>query len=549
MMRKGFLAGVATALIAGGTAFSQVPYGLPYAQQSSDYSYGNGYGGYAPAYAGYAPAYAGYAPAYAGYAPAYAGYAPAYAGYPPASAGYAPVYGGYAPQMTYNPASGRAPGYGYASTAQAQPASPVPAPVPGTTMPATVPAGSPVAAAPQAGPVANAPQALSLATTATCPSDEPATPASDCCACKPCGPPGRFWVSADYILWATTGEKLPPLVTAAPANSTSAVPGALGNPDTTVLFGDQRINDDLRSGVQGRAGFWLDECHKCGVEASFFYLSPTGTNFSDASDGSSVSLFRPIFNPITGMPGVEDVAVRGVITGQVGVDGSSTFLGGDVNLRHELCCCDNCCHGYRIDWLAGFRTFAESDNLEIGENLTPLFPVTGAPAGSIMVQDRFRTWNQFYGMQLGLDGQWWWKKWFVDARALAAIGFTHQTVDIQGTTVFQPIGAAPVVEQGGLLALSSNIGHYCRDPFTFSPAGELKVGYMVCPSVRLSVGYDYIYSTDVARAANQIDLAVNPHLVPGAAPASPVGPLVPAFSFHGSDFWAQGLILGVEVRF
>jgi len=49
------------------------------------------------------------------------------------------------------------------------------------------------------------------------------------------------------------------------------------------------------------------------------------------------------------------------------------------------------------------------------------------------------------------------------------------------------------------------------------------------------------------RAGNQIDLVVNPNLVP--PPIAPLDPLRPAFQFHGSDFWAQGMNLGLEFRF
>jgi hypothetical protein len=50
----------------------------------------------------------------------------------------------------------------------------------------------------------------------------------------------------------------------------------------------------------------------------------------------------------------------------------------------------------------------------------------------------------------------------------------------------------------------------------------------------------------VARAGSLIDLGVN---TTGLPPGPLVGPARPAFAFHSSDFWAQGLDFGVEVRY
>src|SRR6266576_1328195 len=54
---------------------------------------------------------------------------------------------------------------------------------------------------------------------ASCPADcGPACP-----ECTPCGPPGRFWVSAEYLYWWTKGLHIPPLVTS--GSATDTIPG------------------------------------------------------------------------------------------------------------------------------------------------------------------------------------------------------------------------------------------------------------------------------------------------------------------------------------
>src|SRR2546422_2933072 len=53
----------------------------------------------------------------------------------------------------------------------------------------------------------------------------------------PCAP--RFWARAEYLYWWVSGDPVPPLATlGSPADP---VPGALGQPGTTVLF-DHSIN-------------------------------------------------------------------------------------------------------------------------------------------------------------------------------------------------------------------------------------------------------------------------------------------------------------------
>ena len=63
-----------------------------------------------------------------------------------------------------------------------------------------------------------------------------------------------------------------------------------------------------------------------------------------------------------------------------------------------------------------------------------------------------------------------------------------------------------------------------------------------------TAGYTFLYASDVLRAPQQINRTVN--YSPGdRPPAPPQGPQEPAFRFRSSDFWAQGLNVGVTLRF
>jgi hypothetical protein len=64
--------------------------------------------------------------------------------------------------------------------------------------------------------------------------------------------------------------------------------------------------------------------------------------------------------------------------------------------------------------------------------------------------------------------------------------------------------------------------------------------------VDLTLGYTFLYLSDVARAGDQIDPMINVSQLP---PGPLTGAALPDFSFQSSGFWAQGLTFGVEYCF
>ncbi len=120
-------------------------------------------------------------------------------------------------------------------------------------------------------------------------------------------------------------------------------------------------------------------------------------------------------------------------------------------------------------------------------------------------------------------------------------------MDINGGTTVTVAGVPPVASAGGLLALGGNIGHHSRDEVAVVPELDLKLAYQVTPRLKASVGYTYLYWSDVVRAGNQIDPTVNPALIPPAVAASV--PARPAFAFQQSSLWVQGINLGLEFSY
>ncbi len=167
------------------------------------------------------------------------------------------------------------------------------------------------------------------------------------------------------------------------------------------------------------------------------------------------------------------------------------------------------------------------------------------------VNDSFGTKNQFYGGQIGLAGEWRFaNSWSLGLDAKLGIGATEQTVDINGfNSTTSPTGMVSSSANGLLTRTGpmGNIGHNVRSEFSIVPEIGLNLGYQLTDHVRLFVGYDFLYWTNVVRPGSQVDTGIDPNQVL-ANPANSPGANRPAFSFHNTDFWAQGVNVGVEFR-
>jgi len=102
-----------------------------------------------------------------------------------------------------------------------------------------------------------------------------------CGPCDSCYSPlhDRLWVRGEYLLWWTQGSVLPPLVTTGRAGTTPDVAGVLGQPGTSVIFGDSTVNSDAHSGGRITLGYWFEPCHCAGIEASYLGIGRETTSF------------------------------------------------------------------------------------------------------------------------------------------------------------------------------------------------------------------------------------------------------------------------------
>src|SRR5262249_13580909 len=104
----------------------------------------------------------------------------------------------------------------------------------------------------------------------------------------------------------------------------------------------------------------------------------------------------------------------------------------------------------------------------------------------------------------------------------------------------------------GRTAPPSNIDTGTRDRFSVLPSLQLRLGYVFTQRSPLVFGYDILDWNQVVRLRNLVNhvvnLTQNAVLDPNGRGVL-VGPAQPAPLFQRSDFWAQGISLGLECRY
>jgi hypothetical protein len=366
---------------------------------------------------------------------------------------------------------------------------------------------------------------------------------------------GRLWLAPELLLWSSAGNSLPALVTSSPAGTPAAQAGVIGQPGTTILAGNDWVPGTFRPGGRITVGYWLDPTQHDGIDAQYFQLADATSTGTFTNQAGSLMLARPYVDATTGQqaavlfpPPNTPPADPSLLARSITATQDTSFQGFDLIYRRSLCC--DLLHRR---WLVGgYRFLQLNDGVSVVDSSTVS---TGSPGGypstAILATDQFSTMTQFHGGEFGLIEKWWYQRIGFQLLGKVALGASIYDTDIAGTTVTGSTassGATPTVSTtgGGVLAQPTNIGGYGSS--SFAAVGELgaTVDWAIWSQCRLSVGYTFLWWSQVARAGSQIDPAVNPTQFP---PGTLSGPAAPAFNLHTTDFWAQGLNLGFEYQF
>jgi hypothetical protein len=373
----------------------------------------------------------------------------------------------------------------------------------------------------------------------------------------------RIWVTGEYLMWwVKNGPTNVPLVTTAPdASAANMNPGNLGDPSTAVVFnGPLQYSNHFASGARLSLGGWFDCEGRIGLEASGFFLGHRTFSRQFTSDPGSGSplLALPFNDMVNGTPSAFQVAAPVAVVpatgtaGSVAISSSTSLWGFDVNvpigiIRNEK---------KSVDLLIGYRHANLQEELSIATSQTNLTPVAmggagyfflGAPAGdgTLTTFDSFQTRNRFNGAQIGIHEIRPFGKFSAEMNLKVALGSTQNEVNVNGNSGFAPAGGSPMSAPGGVYSQFSNMGRFTQNHFSVIPEAEVKVNYCVTNRVSVFAGYNFLYWSQVVRPGNQIDPNIDIRQVPSNPAFTGTPGVAPHVPMATSEFWAQGINVGV----
>ncbi len=371
------------------------------------------------------------------------------------------------------------------------------------------------------------------------------------------GPPGRFWAEGEYLNWRQRGMYIPLLV----YEGTAADPTVIAAP----LFGNERVEDGYDPGYRVTLGTWFDSMHRFGIQGDYFELTGRSQGFNSGlqngfdAAGNPAPLAVPVsnlagFNPdvITNPSGFNGFVG---LTGQIQVETASYFqsagIDGRVNIFDYEWSADGSdnvkwpswsTRGFQVDFLAGYRLYRLVERASVQTQSVVSDSESAFNGDQFGTNDSFATSNTFTGADLGLTSILTYGRLTLQSTTRISLGDNYQVANINGSSTVTDISTNPATvtnSSGGILTSGSNIGNYNRTRFTAIPQLSTEVGYQVTDHFKATLGYDYIYWMNVARAGD---------LIPARVDAGATPPL-PQFSFSNATYWAQGLHVGAEVRY
>ena len=349
---------------------------------------------------------------------------------------------------------------------------------------------------------------------------------------------GRSTFGVEALAWWFKASPVPvPVVT----------DGIVGWPDTKTLLGGQDLDTGANPGFRIGGRYELDA--RTGLEANFFYFGSRSTSAGVSSSGEpgSTNLLVPYIDAPTGQESATAISLSPSYRGNAREELSNNLMGAEINGAWALAPAG----GWKMDALAGFRYL----RLRESYALTTQSPYNPAFGNDIWdTTDQFDTRNNFYGAQAGLRARYDNGAFFATVSGKVAIGAMVQSVNIGGALVtndFNNFGATQTFA-GGYFALPTNIGNASRTEFAVVPEVALNLGYQVTPAATIVFGYSFLYASSVVRPGNQMSRTINTTQSTAYTenPAATLqGVAQPAFKFNDSSFWAQGVNLGLMIRF
>lgn len=346
----------------------------------------------------------------------------------------------------------------------------------------------------------------------------------------PCG--YRWYTAAEYLHWWTRPIESPVLL-------------LVGG--TPVSANDVDAFD--RQGGRLTIGRWINRPHGLwAVEATGMFTGYRRTSNTYVSNGVT-RLEHPFIDAGSGGADSLLVAIDPPFadprSGSSTVETASRMWGFEVNLRRELI---RTCHGH-LDLLLGYRQFHLDEAIAIRDRVVYDASPNPLAGATVVGVDEFGAHNRLFAGQIGLDGEYNWRKFYVGAFGKFAVGSNEEIINVSGWTHVRP-GPGPGDFAGSLYTQPSNIGQYADSQLTVLPEVGVNVGYKLTSNLRMGAGYNFLYVNNVVRPGDAIDTTVSAGQIPQLQPLGPaLGGRPAPPSFTESAYWAHGLTVHMEIRY
>jgi len=381
------------------------------------------------------------------------------------------------------------------------------------------------------------------------------------------GPP-RFWAGADYLFWTpkSLDVQYPLVTTSAPADL-----GVLGAATTASICGpNDDIGYDAINGFRAWVGFGVGDGGRTGIELSGFYLEHKAKTYAFPSNASGSPLLAvPFVDLQTGLQGAYVVALPGTSTGTITVATEFHAWGAEANCVLNLYRPGGDAGG--LEFLVGARFLEIEEELQLDTTSTTFVmpaainpsvflpgtggvfagaPIAGGPLGTFMTTDSIRTFNQFWGAQVGFRGEKGLGKFSLGFTGKVAAGWMRQWVDLESFSS-ATAGGQIAVQPGGILNMAQDLCRHRKDRFAYVPEGQVQLACYITPRCRVHAGYTFMWVSSVLRPTS----VTTPFVTPSLMPVSPTFTGNPPGSFpardvvHDTDFFLHGFNVGFQISF
>lgn len=349
-----------------------------------------------------------------------------------------------------------------------------------------------------------------------------------------------MWFDAETLLWWGQERNAPPLLATAAAG-VAPIPGNAGV--TTVVGGtDNGIDNGLLPGYRLSSGMYFGPDQSYGLSGRIFGIYRNTDTVSRSADSTGSSVGLPYFSPLLGAPTSYNVVLLPTLgaVGSASVTSRLDLVSTDSSLRFLV----SRAQDHRVELLGGYTYLRLRDSLGIASRQEDTITGNGINDGTVTTTtDTFAAENRFNGAHLGLQSTFSRRRVSLTTMSRVSFGNMNQSGLIAGGTVIDDPVLGQSVQPGGVYAQTSNIGNFERDTFAFIPELGIKGGLALRKNVSLTAGYTFLYISQAALAANQIDPNVDLTQRLGIPSNQP------AFSYREGSMWFQGIDLGLNWTF